>query len=552
MPGDGTAEENAARNVSDNAGNNAPRPDLNIVPYITPENPEEAAITWGKWRKGFIRKLRFFRITQLADMLDALAIYGGDEIEELLDTLPAIPDTDIIPPSGESLNDFHRAIAKLDAHFTPMQNKDSDRAQFDIMEQGELSMAKYYVALRKQAEKCVFPDQDDAIRTKILLTMKDKKLRREAMLKNYTLSALLKNAANKEDVERQAVNMEKVSHPDAANRVYEQKKTRRPFKKFRKPASESGQKKHKESAGEKHKQSVSESHNHNPRKKNCCYCGMNHPGPRSKCPASGQTCNNCSKKGHFAVVCKKRRQQTFHVGDEPTQYTDSDNSDFVFSVSTGKKRPTVAVMINGIKGHMEADSGASANIMDKEQFHKIINACREPIQLMPANNQVFAYGQSEPMALAGKFTAPIRSLSTNIQTNAEFIVLAQKQANSKPLLSLETGIALDVIHIANRTQLTKEDELSNRVEKAYPEVFTGLGKHKSIKAKFIIDSTVEPIVQKPRKVPYNLEKQVEEEEERLLAMGILETVPDEVPTTWCTNPVVAPKKNGKIRFCSNM
>ena len=416
------------------------------------------------------------------------------------------------------------------------------------MEQGELSMAKYYVALRKQAEKCVFPDQDDAIRTKILLTMNDKKLRREGMLKNYTLSALLKNAANKEDVERQAVNIEKVSHPDAANRVYEQKKTRRSFKKFSKPASESGQKKHKESAGEKHKQLVSESHNHNPRKKNCCYCGMNHPGPRSKCPASGQTCNNCSKKGHFAVVCKKRRQQTFHVGDEPTQDTDSDNSDFVFSVNTGKKRPTVAVMINGIKGHMEADSGASANIMDKEQFHKISNACREPIQLMPADNQVFAYGQSEPMALAGKFTAPIRSLSTNIQTNAEFIVLAQKQANSKPLLSLETGIALDVIHIANRTQLTKEDELSNRVEKAYPEVFTGLGKHKSIKAKFIIDSTVEPIVQKPRKVPYNLEKQVEEEEERLLAMGILETVPDEVPTTWCTNPVVAPRKTAKYDF----
>ena len=162
------------------------------------------------------------------------------------------------------------------------------------------------------------------------------------------------------------------------------------------------------------------------------------------------------------------------MGDEPMHDTDSDNSDFVFSVKTGKKRPTMAVMINGIKGHMEADSGASANIMDKEQFHKISDACREPIQLMPTDNQVFAYRQSEPMALA-----PIRSLSTNIQTNAEFIELAQKQANSKPLLSLETGIALDVIHIANRTELTKEDELSKRVKKAYPEVFTRLGKLKS-------------------------------------------------------------------------
>ena len=154
--------------------------------------------------------------------------------------------------------------------------------------------------------------------------------------------------------------------------------------------------------------------------------------------------------------------------------------------------------------------------------------------------------------LVEKFTAPIRSLSTNIQTNAEFIELPQKQANSKPFLSLETGIALDVIHIANRTELMKEDELSKRVKKAYPEVCTRLGKHKSIKAKFIIDSTVEPIVQKPRKVLYNLEKQVKEEEERLLTMGVLETVPDEVPTTWCTNPVVVSKKNGKIRFCSNM
>ena len=88
------------------------------------------------------------------------------------------------------------------------------------MEQGELSMAKYCVALRKQAEKCAFPDQDDAIPAKILLTMNDKKLRREAMLKNYTLSALLKNVANKEDVERHAINIEKVGHPDAANRVY--------------------------------------------------------------------------------------------------------------------------------------------------------------------------------------------------------------------------------------------------------------------------------------------------------------------------------------------
>ena len=40
----------------------------------------------------------------------------------------------------------------------------------------------------------------------------------------------------------------------------------------------------------------------------------------------------------------------------------------------------------------------------------------------------------------------------------------------------------------------------------------------------------------------------------LMELGIIEQVPDSVPTTWCTNPVVDPKphKPGDIRYCSNM
>ena len=42
-------------------------------------------------------------------------------------------------------------------------------------------------------------DPDDVIRSKILQTMRDKKLRREAMVKRYTLQQLLEHAAKKED-----------------------------------------------------------------------------------------------------------------------------------------------------------------------------------------------------------------------------------------------------------------------------------------------------------------------------------------------------------------
>ena len=45
--------------------------------------------------------------------------------------------------------------------------------------------------------------------------MNDKRLRREAMLKEYDLTNLLKHAANKEDVERQVANMEKAATEQA-------------------------------------------------------------------------------------------------------------------------------------------------------------------------------------------------------------------------------------------------------------------------------------------------------------------------------------------------
>ena len=68
-----------------------------------------------------------------------------------------------------------------------MENKDSARARFYVMRQENATMAQYYVTLKKQPAKCKFPDEDDAIRSKILQTMHDSKLRRTAVLENYTL-----------------------------------------------------------------------------------------------------------------------------------------------------------------------------------------------------------------------------------------------------------------------------------------------------------------------------------------------------------------------------
>ena len=81
--------------------------------------------------------------------------------------------------------------------------KDSARSKFAEMSQanGE-SVAQYHFRLRSQAAKCKFPEINDAIRSKLLQTMIDGRLRREAMVKSYSFEELLKHAANKKDIDQ--------------------------------------------------------------------------------------------------------------------------------------------------------------------------------------------------------------------------------------------------------------------------------------------------------------------------------------------------------------
>ena len=54
-----------------------------------------------------------------------------------------------------------------------MVNKDSAHSRFDTMTRDDLAMAEYYVSLKQQAAKCKFSDEDDAVRTKIIQTMRN-------------------------------------------------------------------------------------------------------------------------------------------------------------------------------------------------------------------------------------------------------------------------------------------------------------------------------------------------------------------------------------------
>ena len=86
-------------------------------------------------------RFRYFHITNTQDHVDAINIYGGKQILELIDTLSDVPTPNIAEP-----NEYEMMIAKINNHFTPMLNKDSARSKLDKMHQNEGELvAQYYV-----------------------------------------------------------------------------------------------------------------------------------------------------------------------------------------------------------------------------------------------------------------------------------------------------------------------------------------------------------------------------------------------------------------------
>ena len=87
---------------------------------------------------------------------------------------------------------------------------------------------------------------------------------------------------------------------------------------------------------------------------------------------------------------------------------------------------------------------------------------------------------------------------------------------------------------------SKYDEIINK----FPSVFTGLG---SLSGEFEIqlNPDAKPFaLYTPREVPYPLHSKVQDELERMEAIGIISKV--QVPIPWCAGMVVVPKKDAKI------
>jgi len=218
----------------------------------------------------------------------------------------------------------------------------------------------------------------------------------------------------------------------------------------------------------------------------------------------------------------------------------------VFSVgkAASSKQPIAEVTIQGMPCRLIIDTGCSSNIIDFQTYQKF----EVPPKLKPAKANLFAYGASHPMEVAGVFESEIKT-QHNI-THATFYVTKDSHGS---LMSYKTASELGLIAVHINSVKSDSIITIDDIKKLHPELFRGIGKLKNQQIKLHIDESVKPVAQSHRRVPFHFRKAVEQEIKILLDQQIIERA-DGHPTKWLSPIVIARRPNDpdRVRLCIDM
>ncbi|XP_065058441.1 uncharacterized protein LOC135686185 [Rhopilema esculentum] len=191
------------------------------------------------------------------------------------------------------------------------------------------------------------------------------------------------------------------------------------------------------------------------------------------------------------------------------------------------------------------DSGATINVIDADTFANLKN-----VKLLRTSTKAYPYQSKIPVEFLGKFESIIET-KKKCTVGTVYVV---KGKDSGCLLSLQTAQELGLIKLqlnAVQSQNLQDDSLA-KILQQYSSVFQGLGKLKNHQVKLNIDSSVPPVAQPQRRIPFHIRKKVKVAIKELESQGIIEKVPDSQPTPWVSAIVAVPKKDGNVRICVDM
>ena len=202
----------------------------------------------------------------------------------------------------------------------------------------------------------------------------------------------------------------------------------------------------------------------------------------------------------------------------------------------------------------QPDTGAQCNVIPLHLYKQATNDYTL-VQIKPVQTSLVAYGGSK-IAVVGKVCPRVWRNETSCLLDCQVV----DNKDIRPILGRKACLCMNIIQYTENDLLNKPDVNGAPIYSVetqgtpiskeelfakFPSVFSeGVGK---LDGEYrILDPTVQPVQQAPRRVAIALRPKLKEALEDLKQEVI---APVTTPTEWISSIVAVPKKNGKLRIC---
>ena len=323
----------------------------------------------------------------------------------------------------------------------------------------------------------------------------------------------------------------------------------------------------------------------------CRNCGGHHK-PRT-CPAFGTTCKKCGKKNHWAKVCQSKsvihkhgtqqgpkrgtqqgpkhgtqqrghHQKSHHMHEMQAMTDEFDTFTFnnVQISSVRSNRDEAFVTVN-VKPHsrpgvhnliLKVDTGAQGNTLPLRTYRQMF-----PDQL--TKDGLPKYGVVQPaqqvrltayngtnIKCHGTIDIPCRFKDSRWENTRFFIV----DVSGPAVIGLPSCESLKIVtmHCSVHQSETRApgSPISSvaDLQSLYPDQFDRIGCLPGA-AKLVVDTSVPPHIDPPRKTPIALKDSIKQELDTMERNGVIRKVTE--PTDWVSSLAYSRKKGGELRVC---
>ena len=273
----------------------------------------------------------------------------------------------------------------------------------------------------------------------------------------------------------------------------------------------------------------------------CYRCGGAHSP--TTCYCKEFQCYFCKKKGHLPKKCRQKAKSKKEQAKLVTESDTSGSGEYsaLFQVTSGRNEPYRAtVNVNGKHLLMKIDTGASVSVVGEGMFN-IIKEGKSTVELEKTSTRLQTYTK-EAIPVVGSVLVPVEHNGQSLT-----LPLIVTTGNGTPLLGRDW---LSALKLDWRSIFSVGSALSlQQVLDKHCEVFReGLGELRGVEAKIYIDKDERPRYYPARQVPFAIREKVEEELERLQALGVIWPVQF---SDWAAPVVPVMKSDGRIRLCGD-